>query len=366
MEYTIAWAVITYVLALVSVYVNALIIDALAPSFGGTKNSLKAFKVAAYSGTAAWVAGIFQIIPLLGILGILGLYSLYLLYLGLPRLMAVSADKAIGYTVVVVISWIVVYAVCFWLVGMLVLTFVGGRCRSFRRLPLTEQVGLDGARKGAVQHRGFGPGDVGRKIAVLLMERHGRADRRSARAPAAPTSRAGRGSRCPARPPAARCRRCRRCCPRSRRAGARRRWPCETWSSWLAEVGRLSTLAGWASALFSLASAAAVTCAIMKPELTPPSLDQERRQAGQLRVDQHARCAARRARRSRRAPCAIASAANATGSAWKLPPGDRRRRSSGEHERVVGDRVGLVSSTRAAWRIRSRHAPITCGWQRRL
>jgi len=125
MQFTIAWAVITYVLALVSVYVNALIIDALAPSFGGTKNSLKAFKVAAYSGTAAWVAGIFQIIPLLGILGILGLYSLYLLYLGLPRLMAVSADKAIGYTVVVVISWIVVYMICFWLVGMLVLTFVG-------------------------------------------------------------------------------------------------------------------------------------------------------------------------------------------------------------------------------------------------
>ena len=32
-----------------------------------------------------------------------------------------------------------------------------------------------------------------------------------------------------------------------------------TWSSWLAEVGMLSTLAGWASCLFSLVSAAAVT-----------------------------------------------------------------------------------------------------------
>jgi hypothetical protein len=125
MEFTIAWALITYVLALVSVYVNALIIDALAPSFGGTKNSLKAFKVAAYSATAAWVAGIFQIIPMLGILAIVGLYSLYLLYLGLPRLMGVSEDKAVGYTVVVVIAWIIVYAICFWLVGMLVLTFVG-------------------------------------------------------------------------------------------------------------------------------------------------------------------------------------------------------------------------------------------------
>ena len=43
-----------------------------------------------------------------------------------------------------------------------------------------------------------------------------------------------------------------------------------TWSSWLAEVGRLSTEAGCASDLFSEASAAAVTCAIMNPELSPP------------------------------------------------------------------------------------------------
>ena len=39
-----------------------------------------------------------------------------------------------------------------------------------------------------------------------------------------------------------------------------------TWSSWLAEVGSESTLPGKAIALFSLASAAAVTWAIMKPE----------------------------------------------------------------------------------------------------
>ena len=125
MQFTIAWAVITYVLALVSVYVNALIIDALAPSFGGTKNSLNAFKVAAYSATAAWVAGIFAIIPALAILGLVGLYSLYLLHLGLPRLMRVAEDKAIVYTIVVVVVWIIVYAVCLWLVGMLVIAIVG-------------------------------------------------------------------------------------------------------------------------------------------------------------------------------------------------------------------------------------------------
>jgi hypothetical protein len=122
---SIAQAVLTYVLSLASVYVSALVIDALAPSFGGTKDSLKAFKVAAYSATAAWLAGIFQIIPMLAFLAIVGLYSLYLLYLGLPRLMRVAEDKAIGYTVVVIIVQIVLYFAVAMVVGALVLSFMG-------------------------------------------------------------------------------------------------------------------------------------------------------------------------------------------------------------------------------------------------
>lgn len=123
--YSVAMAVLTYVMSLVSVYVSALVIDALAPSFGGTKDSLKAFKVAAYSSTAAWLAGIFQIIPMLGFLAIVGLYSLYLLYLGLPRLMRVAEDKAIGYTVVVIIVQIILYFVVALVVGALVTSFFG-------------------------------------------------------------------------------------------------------------------------------------------------------------------------------------------------------------------------------------------------
>jgi len=121
--YSIATAVMTYVLALVSVYVSALVIDALAPNFGGTKDKVKAFKVAAYSATAAWLAGIFGIIPMLAILGILGLYSLYLLFLGLPVLMRVPQEKAVGYTVVVIVVQIVLYIVVGAVVGALVASF---------------------------------------------------------------------------------------------------------------------------------------------------------------------------------------------------------------------------------------------------
>ena len=125
MEYTLVFAALSYVLQLVGVYVSALVIDALAPTFGGTKDSVKAFKVAAYSWTAAWLAGIFGIIPMLGFLAIVGLYSLYLLYLGLPKLMRVGEDKAVGYTVVVIVVDIVIVGLTMWVASLLVLSIVG-------------------------------------------------------------------------------------------------------------------------------------------------------------------------------------------------------------------------------------------------
>lgn len=103
------WASISYVSTLVGVFVLALIIDALAPQFGGTKSQIQALKLAAYSSTAAWVAGIFAIIPSLGILGIVGLYSLYLLFLGLPVMMKSPQDKSVAYTVVVIVVGIVIF-----------------------------------------------------------------------------------------------------------------------------------------------------------------------------------------------------------------------------------------------------------------
>jgi len=100
-------AVVRYVLSLVGGWVLAIIIDALAPSFGGTKSPIQALKVAAYASTASWLAGIFMLIPALGILTLLGLYSLYLLFLGLPVLMKSPPEKSMGYTVVVIICAVV-------------------------------------------------------------------------------------------------------------------------------------------------------------------------------------------------------------------------------------------------------------------
>ncbi|MDQ3209015.1 MAG: YIP1 family protein, partial [Gemmatimonadota bacterium] len=89
--------------------------DALAPTFNGQRSQIQALKVAAYSSTASWVAGIFALIPGVRFLTILGIYSLYLLYLGLPVLMKSPREKAIGYTVVVILAAIVL----FMLVGVI-------------------------------------------------------------------------------------------------------------------------------------------------------------------------------------------------------------------------------------------------------
>jgi len=116
----LAAAVFGVVMAVVGVFVMSLIINALAPTFGAQKNSDQALKVAVYSFTPSWVAGVFMILPALGVLGVLGgLYGLYLLYLGLPRLMKCPDDKAVGYTVVTVLCAIVLGAVITMAGGML-------------------------------------------------------------------------------------------------------------------------------------------------------------------------------------------------------------------------------------------------------
>lgn len=124
---TVGEAVMTaigqYVGSLLGVYLLALVIDWLAPKFGGVSNRVQAVKVAAYSATAGWLAGIFSLLPALSFLGILGVYSLYLLYLGLPRLMKAPEDKAVGYTVVTIVAAVVLVMVISAILSPIAATF---------------------------------------------------------------------------------------------------------------------------------------------------------------------------------------------------------------------------------------------------
>ena len=117
----IGMAITHYVLSLIGLAVLAIIINFLAPSFGGQRDKIRAFKISAYSATAGWLAGIFSLLPGLGLLGLLGLYGIYLLYLGLPRLMKVPERKALPYTIVTLIAG----GVLFVLASLLAMPFSG-------------------------------------------------------------------------------------------------------------------------------------------------------------------------------------------------------------------------------------------------
>jgi Yip1-like protein len=115
--------ILGYALALAMVFVVALIVDALAPSFGGTKDRVQALKTVAYAYTASWLAGIAAILPFISLLIMLvaGIYGIYLLYLGLPHTMKCPQDKAAGYTAVIIIIVIVLS----FLIGAVVASVTG-------------------------------------------------------------------------------------------------------------------------------------------------------------------------------------------------------------------------------------------------
>ena len=112
----LTYTVMMFVSALFGVLVVALIINALAPTFSGTKDQRQALKVAAYSLTPAMLSSVLSWSPILATLLQLlaGIYGIYVLYLGLPVLMRSPKEKAFGYTASVVICTIlagIVFAV---------------------------------------------------------------------------------------------------------------------------------------------------------------------------------------------------------------------------------------------------------------
>lgn len=115
--------IVFYVLTLAVVYVAALVISKLAPTFHSKSDDLQALKLVAYAQTAAWIAGVLSVIPALGVLAVIGgLYSIYLFYLGLPVTMKTPQDKVIPYMVVsalvVIVLAIIVGAVTGVIVGV--------------------------------------------------------------------------------------------------------------------------------------------------------------------------------------------------------------------------------------------------------
>ena len=114
----LGYAVVSYVLALAAVYVFALIINELAPTFSSTKNMTSALKLSVYSMTPGWLAGVLYIVPGLWALSVVAsLYGIYLLYLGFDTpMMETPKDKIPGYMALSIVVVIVIYVVLGWIV----------------------------------------------------------------------------------------------------------------------------------------------------------------------------------------------------------------------------------------------------------
>jgi|GEM_PF-250699 len=89
-------------LSLLSVYIMARVILALAPNFGAAADPVQVHKLAVYASTAALLAGIFSLHPAISWLGVVGLYSLGLLYIGLPRLTQTPEEKRVVFFAAIV------------------------------------------------------------------------------------------------------------------------------------------------------------------------------------------------------------------------------------------------------------------------
>ncbi len=96
-------AIFGYVLACATVLLLGLVINLLAPWFGGRRDFDKAFKLAVYSFTPVWLAGIFLVLPGLRFLVLTGFYGAYIFWLGVPRLTKLPEDKSPRFSALIVV-----------------------------------------------------------------------------------------------------------------------------------------------------------------------------------------------------------------------------------------------------------------------
>jgi hypothetical protein len=96
-------AIFGYVLTCATVLLLGAVINLVAPLFGGRRDFDNAFKLAVYSYTPVWLAGVFLVLPGLRFLTLTGFYGAYLLWLGLPRLTRTPPRHAAAFVVLIVL-----------------------------------------------------------------------------------------------------------------------------------------------------------------------------------------------------------------------------------------------------------------------
>ncbi len=103
-------AILSLIVSLVSLFVMGTMVKLVSPSFNGTSDKVQAMKLMAYASTPSWVVALLSWIPFLGaVLGFAAMvYVVYLIYCGLNPVMGIPKEKLAGFTVVIVLIYVVV------------------------------------------------------------------------------------------------------------------------------------------------------------------------------------------------------------------------------------------------------------------
>ena len=119
-------AILSLIVSIVSLFVMGTMVKLVSPSFNGTSDKVQAMKLMAYASTPSWVVALLSWIPFLGaVLGFAAIvYVVYLIYCGLNPVLGVPKEKIAGFTVVIVLIYVVVALIMSGIVaGLLYSTF---------------------------------------------------------------------------------------------------------------------------------------------------------------------------------------------------------------------------------------------------
>jgi hypothetical protein len=103
-------AILSLIVSLVSLFVMGTMVKLVSPSFNGTSDKVQAMKLMTYASTPSWVVALLSWIPFLGaVLGFAAIvYVVYLIYCGLNPVLGVPKEKIAGFTLVIVLIYVVV------------------------------------------------------------------------------------------------------------------------------------------------------------------------------------------------------------------------------------------------------------------
>jgi hypothetical protein len=121
-------AAFSFILSLVTLFVMGTIVRLVSPSFNGTSDKVQAMKLMTYASTPSWVVALISWIPFLGaLLSFAAIaYVVYLIYLGLHPVLGVPKEKVAGFTVVIILIYVVLVLIISGIVaGLLYSMFFG-------------------------------------------------------------------------------------------------------------------------------------------------------------------------------------------------------------------------------------------------